>query len=127
MLRQAAGPVSISFDLAKGILLCRLDEGQFDSALLNLVINARDAMCLGAFGDKLAHLGGGIDVAAGVGERRLGGGRCGQRVTSAVVDHLRRDVLVGPKHGQAGTLGGAADLLAHPAVASNTRFALLLC
>lgn len=45
MLRQAAGSgVSIDFNLAPGILLCHMDEGQFDAALLNLVINARDAM-----------------------------------------------------------------------------------
>src|SRR3546814_9169660 len=45
MLRQAAGPgVSIALDMAPDLARCRVDQAQFAAALLNLVINARDAM-----------------------------------------------------------------------------------
>jgi signal transduction histidine kinase len=45
VLRRAAGPsVELSFDIGRDPLLCAVDRTQFDSALLNLVINARDAM-----------------------------------------------------------------------------------
>jgi len=45
MLRQAAGSgVSLTLDLAAGPAPCLVDRAQFDAALLNLVINARDAM-----------------------------------------------------------------------------------
>lgn len=44
MLRQAAGP-GIRLDLALGsVPQCTVDRTQFDAAVLNLVINARDAM-----------------------------------------------------------------------------------
>ena len=38
-----------------------------------------------------------------------------------VVDDLHEDVPGGPGHDQARTLGGAADLLAHPDVAARAR------
>jgi two-component system, NtrC family, sensor kinase len=45
MLRQAAGSrVSITLSLAPNLPSCPVDRTQFDAALLNLVINARDAM-----------------------------------------------------------------------------------
>ncbi len=45
MLRQAVGSgVSLSLDLAPRLSACLVDRTQFDAALLNLVINARDAM-----------------------------------------------------------------------------------
>lgn len=45
MLRQAAGAgVALTLDLADGLLPVLVDRAQFDAALLNLVINARDAM-----------------------------------------------------------------------------------
>jgi two-component system NtrC family sensor kinase len=45
MLRQAAGSrVSITCSLDPNLPSCRVDRTQFDAALLNLVINARDAM-----------------------------------------------------------------------------------
>jgi signal transduction histidine kinase len=45
MLRQAAGSdVSLALDLAPDLSACLVDRAQFDAALLNLVINARDAM-----------------------------------------------------------------------------------
>jgi len=45
MLRQAAGSgVALSLDLADGLPSVLVDRAQFDAALLNLVINARDAM-----------------------------------------------------------------------------------
>jgi two-component system NtrC family sensor kinase len=45
MLRQAAGSgVSLMLRLAPDLPSCLVDRAQFDAALLNLVINARDAM-----------------------------------------------------------------------------------
>lgn len=45
MLEQAAGAgVKLTLDLAADLWPCRLDQAQFDVAVLNLVINARDAM-----------------------------------------------------------------------------------
>jgi two-component system, NtrC family, sensor kinase len=45
LLRQAAGfKVSIKLDLADDAWLCSVDTTQFDSAMLNLIVNARDAM-----------------------------------------------------------------------------------
>ncbi|CAD7053750.1 two-component sensor histidine kinase [Pseudorhizobium halotolerans] len=45
MLKQAAGSsVSLELELAEDVPECLLDNVQFDAALLNLVINARDAM-----------------------------------------------------------------------------------
>jgi signal transduction histidine kinase len=45
LLSQAAGPfVIVRTDLADDLWSCLTDEGQFNSAVLNLVINARDAM-----------------------------------------------------------------------------------
>jgi signal transduction histidine kinase len=44
-LRYGAGPgIHIAFDLAPGIPNCLLDPSQFNAAILNLVVNARDAM-----------------------------------------------------------------------------------
>ena len=44
-LRYAAGPrVRIVLDLAPDLPMCLLDPSQFSAALLNLVVNARDAM-----------------------------------------------------------------------------------
>ena len=43
-----------------------------------------------------------------------------------VVDHLGDDVAVGPEHGQAGTLGGADDVLADPGVPAGAADLLLL-
>ncbi|KAA0679496.1 hybrid sensor histidine kinase/response regulator [Roseomonas genomospecies 6] len=45
LLRNAAGrQVEVIFDLGSDVPLCRTDRTQFDTALLNLVVNARDAM-----------------------------------------------------------------------------------
>jgi two-component system NtrC family sensor kinase len=47
LLRHAAGPgveVEIDFHDAESLPACRLDPAQFDAALMNLVVNARDAM-----------------------------------------------------------------------------------
>ncbi len=45
MLRQAAGSgVTVKLELGGSLPECRLDRAQFEAALLNLVINARDAM-----------------------------------------------------------------------------------
>lgn len=44
-LRYGAGPaIHIVFELAPGIMNCLLDPSQFNAAILNLVVNARDAM-----------------------------------------------------------------------------------
>ena len=44
-LRYAAGPkVKLVLDLPERLPSCRVDPAQFNSALLNLVVNARDAM-----------------------------------------------------------------------------------
>lgn len=48
ILRQAAGPrVTIELKLEAGGSACRLDPVQFEAMLLNLVLNARDAMPYG--------------------------------------------------------------------------------
>ena len=45
MLRQAAGPaISLGMQLDPELSPCLLDRTQFDAAILNLIINARDAM-----------------------------------------------------------------------------------
>lgn len=44
-VRYGAGPgIRIAFDLAPDISRCRVDPVQFNAAILNLVVNARDAM-----------------------------------------------------------------------------------
>jgi signal transduction histidine kinase len=48
LLRQAAGSgVNVTFDYTAALPACHLDHAQFDAALLNLVVNARDAMAEG--------------------------------------------------------------------------------
>jgi two-component system NtrC family sensor kinase len=48
LLRQAAGiKINIEMALSPGLWHCALDSAQFDSAILNLVVNARDAMPAG--------------------------------------------------------------------------------
>ena len=48
ILRQAAAPrASVELDLASDHASCRLDPVQFEATLLNLVLNARDAMPYG--------------------------------------------------------------------------------
>lgn len=48
LLRRAAGDaVPLSFRLEAGEAVCRIDGGQFDAALMNLVVNARDAVSQG--------------------------------------------------------------------------------
>lgn len=48
ILKQAAGPqVSVGFALASDAAACRLDPVQLEATLLNLVLNARDAMASG--------------------------------------------------------------------------------
>jgi signal transduction histidine kinase len=45
LLRHAAGPgVAIDVQYAESLPACCLDPAQFDAALMNLVVNARDAM-----------------------------------------------------------------------------------
>lgn len=45
LMRFGAGPgIRVSLDLDRGLSDCRVDPGQFNAAILNLVINARDAM-----------------------------------------------------------------------------------
>ena len=45
VLRHAAGAdVTLSYDMAGDLPLCRADQTQFDAALMNLVVNARQAM-----------------------------------------------------------------------------------
>ena len=45
VLRHAAGPgVTLVIDKAEGLPLCKADQTQFDAALMNLVVNARQAM-----------------------------------------------------------------------------------
>lgn len=48
LLRQAVGRnVTVTFEVARDIWACRADPVQFDAALLNLAVNARDAMPAG--------------------------------------------------------------------------------
>ncbi len=45
VLRHAAGPgVVLVIDKAEGLPVCKADQTQFDAALMNLVVNARQAM-----------------------------------------------------------------------------------
>ena len=44
-LKYGAGPgIRIKFDLADRIPICRIEPSQFNAAILNLIVNARDAM-----------------------------------------------------------------------------------
>ena len=44
-LKYGAGPgIRVSFDLAEEIPICLIEPSQFNAAILNLVVNARDAM-----------------------------------------------------------------------------------
>ena len=48
LLRQAAGAaVRLEFALSRAVHHCRIDVSQFENAILNLVVNARDAMLAG--------------------------------------------------------------------------------
>jgi CheY-like chemotaxis protein len=45
LVRRAVGSdIDVTFDLARGLWCCRVDPNQLESAILNLAINARDAM-----------------------------------------------------------------------------------
>jgi len=68
-----------------------------------------------------------LDVAtAGALEAGLDRGRGRQGPPGDVVDHLGRDVLVGPEHGQARPLGRAVHLAAHPVVTPTAQFQLVM-
>lgn len=49
MIRAIGENVEIIFDLAEGLSLTKIDIGQFENALVNLAINARDAMPDGGY------------------------------------------------------------------------------
>ena len=51
--RAAGGAISIDFELDPAIDPIRADPAQFESAVLNLVVNARDAMANGAHGTRI--------------------------------------------------------------------------
>jgi signal transduction histidine kinase len=76
LLKSAAGSdVRLTLELAPEVWPCGLDRAQFDRALLNLVINARDAM----------PSGGEVRVATANETKRAGIGRA----TRAVGDYVR--------------------------------------
>src|SRR5579884_3674685 len=77
---------------------------------------------LGPLADERTDPLGGVDrPGRAAAQFRLGRRGRGQRPPGGVVDDLGVDVLVGPEHGQARPLGGAADPLADPAVALDPR------
>ncbi|KAA5614646.1 ATP-binding protein [Rhodovastum atsumiense] len=65
LLQRAVGEsITVRMDIAAELWPCRADHAQFESAILNLVINARDAMPSG--GQVVLAMGNcDIDVAAG--------------------------------------------------------------
>ena len=70
LLQRAVGEsVEVGLDLENGLWPCRLDRAQFESAVLNLSVNARDAM---AGGGKLTIKTRNSAVAAGQGELPAG-------------------------------------------------------
>src|SRR5689334_7227745 len=76
-----------------------------------------DAGLLGPLREQLAHLARLAGLAAvGRADRRVQGGRGGQRAAHAVVDDLREHVLRGPVDDQPGPGRAAGDLLADPQV-----------
>jgi signal transduction histidine kinase len=71
LMRSAGGArVRLRLELAPEVWPCRLDRAQFDCALLNLIINARDAM----------PNGGEVRLATANVSRRAGTGRATRRV-----------------------------------------------
>jgi signal transduction histidine kinase len=74
LVRQAVGaPVAVTFDAAPGLPPCRTDPAQLEAAVLNLAINARDAMPDGGrlrISTGTAHLD--CDALAGNPEARPG-------------------------------------------------------
>jgi two-component system, NtrC family, sensor kinase len=77
LLAGAAGPdVRLRLELAPEVAPCRIDRTQFDRALLNLIINARDAM----------PNGGEVRVATGNKTNRAGSRAEGRYVRVAVAD-----------------------------------------
>jgi hypothetical protein len=85
-----------------------------------------DAGGLGALGDELADLRAASTLPV---EPPLRSASCVDAAASvrpASSSMTCDDVLVGPEHGETGTLGGAADLLADPAVAPDAELALVL-
>ncbi len=73
VLRHAAGPgVALSFDIAEGLPLCQADQTQFDAALMNLVVNARQAMPAGGSVTISARIAGPRGVALEVADTGSG-------------------------------------------------------
>src|SRR3954465_5390282 len=83
----------------------------------------RNAGVLGALGQQLTGLLGlllGVELA----QIALGPDHRGQRVSAVVVDELGLHPAVGAEHGQAGPLGRAAHLGAHPAAPAHAGLRL---
>src|SRR6476469_896671 len=67
MLRRSLGPtISIEADLGETLLPVRIDPHQLELALLNLALNARDAMPGGGRLTITAHQESGVEVVPGL-------------------------------------------------------------
>ena len=97
----------------------------FDAAVEDITAAVEDHVgdaffcCL--LGDHLAHLAGGLFVAAVAVKALIQGGCGAQGAAGGVVDDLGIDIGAGAEHVQAGPLGRAGDLPAHSLVAAEAR------
>src|SRR5207245_940977 len=81
-----------------------------------------DAGLLGSCGEPLADFGSLLGLVALERGGQFLPRRSGERAAGIVVDELGEDALVRAEDEQARTLRGAADLAAHPAVATQASF-----
>jgi signal transduction histidine kinase len=121
-MRYGAGPsIRVTLDLASSLPECRIDPAQFNAAILNLVVNARDAMPKGGeiriSTDECDDPGGGAEADA---ERwvRVRVSDQGSGMPPEVVEHLFDPYFT--TKGDAGTGLGVPQVLAFMRASNGT-------